>query len=175
MTFDARAHVVAWLRERGIEVGESPAPIATNVATEPRPRGPDPALLSALEEVLLAAARPVLAKERMAVERAVKRLERDPKALVEWIRAFYAELVAYAVQALQAPTRALAVLLEAGPNAEVDGRLEAALKAWGEACVARAFAQQRVGALVRLLVDHEDEHARRLVDVAASAAGRPGR
>jgi len=133
-----------------------------------RDPAPDASLLAALHEVLVAAARPVIAKERMAVARAVKRHDRDPEALVQWIRKFYAEQVEYAGQVLLPPVRALSVAIR-GTNG-VETRLPAALETWAEACVQRAFAQQQAGALVRIVSNHVEDHVRELAEVGERVA-----
>ncbi len=125
-------------------------------------------LVDALREVLAAAARPVIAKERNAVVRAVKRHERDPEKLVEWIRAFYAAQVEYAGQMLLPPVKALAVAL--GGEDGVEPRLAEALNVWREACVQRALTQERAGALIRIVSNHVEDHVRELAEVGERVA-----
>jgi hypothetical protein len=125
-------------------------------------------LVTALREVLAAAARPVVAKERNAVVRAVKRHERDPEKLVEWIRTFYAAQVEYAGQMLLPPVKALDVAL--GGEEGVEARLAKALKTWGEACVQRALTQERAGALIRIVSNHVEDHVRELAEVGERVA-----
>ncbi len=136
--------------------------------TEARAATPDASLLAALGEVLVAASRPVIAKERLAVVRAVKRHDRDPEALVRWVRRFYAEQVEYAGQMLLPPVKALAVA-HGGANG-VATRLPVALKTWSEACVTRAFAQQKTGALVRIVSNHVEDHVRELAEIGERVA-----